>query len=123
MTNIDLGFQIQEGKAFLIRHTNKKEIPRDALLEIYQLILGHLAPNRDYSSVTSVRKLLRIIDLECEPDDSDSESEEAAKPSSKPAPKTATKPRRPVARTVRRTPVKPTKEEESDDDSDESDDE
>ncbi len=120
MANIDIGFQVQDGKTFLIRGSNKKEIPRDTILEIYQLLVGQIAQNRDYSSVTSVRKLLRIIDLECEPDDSDDEAEEPA-PAAKPAANTRTS--RPAARTVRRTPAKTVavKKEESDNDSDDSD--
>ena len=54
----DLGFRVQGNKAYVIRGDNEKEIPRDSILEIYQLVLNHLSPNRDYSSVTSVRKLL-----------------------------------------------------------------
>ena len=81
----DIGFRVQGSKAYVIRGENEKEIPRDAVLEIYQLVLGHISPNRDYSSVTSVRKLLRIVDLECEPDESEDEDEseeeeEAPKP-------------------------------------------
>ena len=117
MTNVDIGFQVQGGKALLIRHANKKEISRDVVLEVYQLILGHIASNRDYSNVTSIRKLLRIIDLECEPDDSDDESEgEPSKPAAIPAAKPATKARQPAARTVRRTPAKPAKKESDSDD-------
>ena len=116
----DLGFRLQGSKAYLVRAGNEREIPRESLLEIYQLVLGHISPVRDYSNVTSIRKLLRIIDLECEPDESeesDDESEKADDESEEviPAPKPATKQRparnrRPGPRTVRRTATKTEKE-------------
>ena len=68
-----LTFNFKNDKAYIVRYDQEKEIPRDLLLEVYQLLLGQLCPNRDYSNVTSIKKLLKIIDLEFEPDDSDDE--------------------------------------------------
>ena len=114
----DLGFRVQGSKAYVIRNGNEKEIPRDSILEIYQLVLGNIAPHRDYSSVTSVRKLLRIIDLECEPDESDGESDDEGNDSEESEEaKPVVRGRRPAVRTVRRT-VKPAPKEDSDEDSD-----
>ena len=113
----DLGFRVQGSKAYVVRNGNEKEVPRESILEIYQLVLGHISPNRDYSNVTSVRKLLRIIDLECEPDESEDESDkDESEEEEKPKP---SKPRgrRPAAR-------KPApKEESEDEDEEESEDE
>lgn len=130
MSGCDIGLQVKGSKAFLVRGDNRKEIPRDAVLEVYQLLLGCIA-SRDYTSVTSLRKLLLIIDLECQPDDSDNETEEAEtdspdEPEPEPAPKpTRAKPasKRP-GRVARKTPAKPvppessSEEESSDSDSD-----
>jgi hypothetical protein len=112
----ELGFRVQGSKAYVIRNGNEKEIPRDSILEIYQLVLGNIAPNRDYSSVTSVRKLLRIIDLECEPDESDGESDDEDEESEEEAPVVSnpTRGRRPAVRTVRRA-VKPDPKDDTDD--------
>lgn len=108
----ELTFRFDNGKVHLVKGDNKKELPRDSLLEVCQLILGHLVDNRDYTSVTSVNKLLRIIDLECEPDESDNEVQEESKPVAKPVPRKA-----PVRRQA--PAKKPVVEEDSDDDSDE----
>lgn len=116
----ELTFRFENGKVQLVRGDNKKELPRDSLLEVCQLVLGHLADNRDYSAVTSVRKLLRIIDLECEPDESDEEKEvEEEKPAPKPVAKPV--PRKTPAR--RPAPAKKPAVKEEDSDEDDSDDE
>ena len=118
---MDIGFQVQGQQAFVLRGDTRKEIPRDTVLEIYQLVLGNIAPNRDYSSVTSLKKLARIVDLECEPDESDDEESEAAPIKAAPAKAKG----KPAPRTVRKAaPAKAAPVADSDsDDSDDSDDE
>ena len=71
----DLGFRVEGNKAFVIRGDNEKEISRDTVIQVYQLLLSSISPNRDYTTITSTKKLLKTIDLECEPDDSDDESD------------------------------------------------
>ncbi len=115
----DICFRVQGTKAYVICNGKEKQVPRESILEICQLVIGHIAPNRDYTSVTSVGKLMRIIDLECEPDDSDNESEKVEddeKPATK-KPSTKAVARKPAVRTVRRTPAKPAPK-DSDKDSD-----
>lgn len=107
----DIGFGIENNKAYVSCAGAKKELPRESLLEIYQLVLGHLAPNRDYSSVTSVRKLLRIITLECEPDESDDESD--AEPEPEPEPKKPVRARKAPAKGAKKPPAKEPEPEES----------
>ena len=132
-SNFDIGFRVEGKKALLLRGKNKTELPRETVVEIYQLVLGRLSPNRDYNNVTSLQKLLKIIDLECEPDESDESDDEKVVPARKsttvarsgastkkaPVKEAPVVKKRPAAHTVRKTPVK----EESDDDESESDDE
>ncbi len=100
-------FKLEDKKTFLIRNEQTKEISRDLLLEICQLLLSHLTSTRDYSNVTSIHKLLRIIDLECEPDESDTE------PNVEPEPEESKK--RPAQRRAGpRTRKSPVKNEDSD---------
>lgn len=71
----DISFRTVGETSIIIRNGIEKNIPKEILLEIYQMVLGHLSPNRDYSNISSNRKLLRIIDIEFEPDDSEEEKE------------------------------------------------
>jgi pyruvate/2-oxoglutarate dehydrogenase complex dihydrolipoamide acyltransferase (E2) component len=82
---MDVGFQTVDGRHYLVRGSTRKEIEREVLIELYQAVLGRLAQNRDYTSITSISKLLKVIDLECAADDSDSE-ESAPAPAPTPAP-------------------------------------
>ena len=60
-------------KAYLnIGDKHEMEISKDVMLEICQTILGNIQ-ERDYTSISSIRKLLTIIKLECEPDESEDE--------------------------------------------------
>lgn len=138
---MDLGFQVENNKVWLVRGENRKEYPRDAFLGVCQMVLSTVANGRDYTSITSVRKLLRTIDLECEPDESDDEHELPNKPvaravvTKKPSTKESESgseeeskaPKKPVrAAPARRAPVrkpvaKPTPAKDSDTDSDDSD--
>lgn len=83
---MDISFKLTDKGAFLVRGSTTKELPRDALVEIFHTVLTHLAPNRDYGNITSLSKLVRTIDLECAPDDSDDE-----KPVEKPVEKVVEK--------------------------------
>lgn len=127
----DIGFRVQGNKGYLLRGSAQKELPRDTILEIYQLVLNRLSPNRDYTSVTSVSKLLRIIDLECEPDDSSDETEAVEeKPRGKsapavqvpaPAPKATVAPKASTGGSARKPPAKPAKEESEEEESEDED--
>lgn len=82
-----------------------RKMPKNVLVEIYQILLTQVCPERDYTGVTSCHKLLKILDLEFEPDDSGSEGSEGepppvSPPVSKPKAKTtpAPKGRKPVGR-------------------------
>lgn len=72
---MSLNFSIVGNKPTLQVGQHHKELTKEAMLEVLQLVLSHVAGTRDYTNVVSVGKLLKIIELECEPDDSDSESE------------------------------------------------
>jgi len=123
-----LSFKLETNTVYLINGANQKELPRQALLEVYQLVLTHLSPNRDYTSVTSLSKLKRIIDLECEPDesddekpqqqptqkDSDDEEEEEEVPVQKSAPKAPVRGRKPPVKKA--SPPKKDSDDEEDDD-------
>ena len=108
----DIGFSMENNKAFVHCAGQRKELPRESLLEIYQLTLGHLVPNRDYSSVTSVRKLRRIVEMECEPDESDDESEPEPEPEPEPK-KTPVRPRKAPVKAGKKAPAKSEPEESS----------
>lgn len=114
----DIGFRVEGSKAYVLRSGHEKEIPRETVLEIYQLVLGHLAPNRDYSAVTSIRKLVRIIDLECEPDESEDESDSESEEEPKPIKKKHTI--RPAKKTQPKRKESSESEEESEEGSDDS---
>ena len=49
----DLGFRVEGNKAFVIRGDNEKEISRDTVIQVYQLLLSSISPNRDYTTITS----------------------------------------------------------------------
>lgn len=126
----ELTFCVKNGKGCVRSNGQEKELTKDFMVELFQNVLGVVSPDRDYTSVTSLRKLLRVIDLEFEPDesddedsekeDSDHESEEEEKPETpKPA---ARGPKRVVKRPPPRKPAPPTKE-ESEEESDETEDE
>jgi hypothetical protein len=126
----DLTLRLQGNKTFIVNNGNTKEIPKESMIELYQMLLSQLSPKRDYSSVSSLTKLFRIIQLECEPDDSDGSEEEPtpSKPveTSKPsAPaKSSANTKTPVKSTpVVKTPAKNVKVPESEDDDDDEDDE
>jgi len=106
-----LSFNVQDNNVFVESGGGKKEISKEVLLEICHLLLGNIAEPRDYTSITSVKKLLRVINVECQPDDSEDEG------SSEEKPKTTTAPKR--TGPVRRGPAvkKPPPQEESSDDS------
>ena len=74
---MSLTINLVGGKPVLQVGNNKKELSKEAVLEMLQLMLSHVAGNRDYTNVVSVTKLVKIIELECEPDESDGETEEA----------------------------------------------
>jgi len=76
----DLAFRLTGTKAVLIRNGKELVVSRDLILEIYQSVLGHVNPQRDYSNITSTKKLLRVLDLEFDPDDSDDEHEQTSEP-------------------------------------------
>jgi len=73
-------FKIEGESVYLVCGDNKKTISKEIMLETCYLLLGNIAEQRDYSSVTSLSKLLRIINIECEPDTSDDEKETPTKP-------------------------------------------
>jgi hypothetical protein len=102
----ELTFRTQGSTVKLVCGGNEKTLEKDVLLEVCQTILSR--GKRDYSEVTSVKKLLRLIELECEPDESGEDSENEAEPvvAKKPVAKPTTV-RRPVAgkKTVNRQPV------------------
>jgi len=51
------------------------KLSKDAMVPLYQLLLANVAKDRDYSNVTSVKKLAKCLELELVPDDSDDESD------------------------------------------------
>jgi hypothetical protein len=71
-----LSFTMENNTTFIVKGNYKKEVTKDLFLEMLQLTLAHVSPSRDYSSVSSINKLLKIVELECEPDESDSEEVE-----------------------------------------------
>lgn len=107
----ELTFSVKGGKGCVSSNGQEKELSKEFMLELFQNVLGVVSPDRDYTSVTSLRKLLRVIDLEFEPDESEdeaSEASEAEEEEEKPAPV--------VKKTVKRAVVKrppPAKKEES----------
>lgn len=50
-------------------------LSKDAMVPLYQLLLANVTKDRDYSNVTSVKKLAKCLELELVPDDSDDESD------------------------------------------------
>ena len=128
-SNFDIGFRVEGKKALLLRGKNKTELPRNVAIEVYRLVVGCLSSNRDYSNVTSSQKLLKIIDLECEPDESDDEtSTKKVVPAkknnalAKGGKKTPVKTPIKKGPAVRKPPVKQESEDEDDEDDDEDDD-
>ena len=111
---MSINFSIVGNKPTLQVGAHHKELSKEAMLEVLQLVLSHVAGNRDYTNIVSVSKLLKIIELECEPDDSDGESEEkptaptavqaapVATPAVAAAEEEPSAARRPAARTQRR---------------------
>lgn len=96
---MDLTLKTEGNKTFLVSGKERRELSRDLLVELYQLLISNLASNRDYSNVSSLTKLRRILELEMEPDESEDETP-------------------PKKRTNSKTPVKEESEDEdSDDDS------
>lgn len=109
-----LNFMLENGDVYVSKGQGKKKISKDAMLEICYLLLGHIAEPRDYTSVTSVKKLLHIIDVECQPDESDAEDEKEApvKPSTKTVPVPAAK--KAVAAPKKAPPTEASSSEDSD---------
>lgn len=76
---MSLTFTVGEGgRVQIVKGTNHKEFSKEAFVGILQMVLATISPNRDYSSIVSINKLLKVIDLECEPDESDGEQDEDA---------------------------------------------
>jgi len=90
---MSLTFTFDGTKVNLVKSGNTKELTKDVFVELLQITLSHISPNRDYTSITSINKLLKTIDLECEPDESD---DEEAVPSPEP-----------VKQPVKTVPVQP----------------
>lgn len=123
----ELTFCVKNGKGCVRSNGQEKELTKDFMIEMFQNVLGVVSPDRDYTSVTSLRKLLRVIDLEFEPDESDdeaeSEKEDSDHESEEEVVVPATRgPKRVVKRPPPRKPAPPAKE-ESEEESDETEDE
>lgn len=125
----ELTFCVKNGKGCVRSNGQEKELAKDFMVELFQNLLGVVSPDRDYTSVTSLRKLLRVIDLEFEPDESDDEAESEKEDSDHDSeeeepepPKQVGNPKRVVKRPLPRKPAPPVKE-ESEEESDETEDE
>src|SRR5689334_9750547 len=69
---MNLSFEFdQNKKAYLIVNGQKKSVEADVILEVCQAVLANISPERDYKSITSLTKLMKIIDMELLDDDSD----------------------------------------------------
>jgi hypothetical protein len=53
---------------------------KDSFVSFILSVLEQVNPTRDYTNITSVQKLLRVLDIEMVPDDSDTEEVEQHKP-------------------------------------------
>ena len=73
----ELTFKLKNNKLYILRGSSEKELPKTVLVDVYHVVLSYLAENRDYSSITSLRKLGYVLDMECIEDKSDNEEEES----------------------------------------------
>lgn len=69
-----MSFQFENKQAYLMVNDQKKSLPVDLLLEICQTILTNISPDRDYKSITSLTKLIKMINIELMNDESDEET-------------------------------------------------
>jgi outer membrane biosynthesis protein TonB len=115
-----VSFTMENNTCYVVKGSFKKEVSKELFLEMLQLTLAHLSPSRDYSSVSSINKLLKIVELECEPDESDGEGEEEPEPEPVQVPEKKSQPVKQTQKQqpVKQTPKKPVKNESSDEDSD-----
>lgn len=67
--------EYKQGKVELRYNGNQTTVHKETLVSFVLSVLEQVNPSRDYTSVTSVQKLLRILDIEMIPDDSDVEEE------------------------------------------------
>ena len=74
-----LSFTVKENTIELVSsvlgNESKREIQKELLVSVLQTVLSEISPQRDYSSVSSMRKLFRVLDIEMSPDDSDDDDE------------------------------------------------
>ena len=83
---MSLTLSLTNGKAQLGLNGVSRDIPKSVLVEVYQILLSQVCPDRDYTSVTSCTKLLKIFNLEFEPDESDDDASGEATKAAEPEP-------------------------------------
>ena len=76
----EVGFRLSKGKVSVVCGNHEKDFSKDVFVEICQLILENVSAGRDYTSITSATKLIRTINLECEPDESEDDADSEPEP-------------------------------------------